>query len=62
MPRMQKSGDRGIGNTILDRKPRLVSLRQERKEKKFRDELSGETQKRLASKVSLPKFSWDEKK
>jgi len=62
MPRMQKSGDRGIGNTILDRKPRLVSLRQERDEKKIRDELSGETQKRQASKVSLPKFSWDEKK
>lgn len=59
MPRMQKSGDIGIGNTILDPKPRLVSLRQERKEQKIRDELNGEIQKQQASKVTLPKFSWD---
>jgi hypothetical protein len=56
---MQKSGDIGIGNTILDPKPRLVSLRQERKEQKIRDELNGEIQKQQASKVTLPKFSWD---
>ena len=62
MPRMQKSGDIGIGNTILDPRPRLVSLRQERKEQKLRDELNGEVQKRQAAKVTLPKFSWDEKK
>ena len=62
MPRMKKSGDIGIGNSMLDRKPRLVSLRQEREEKKIREELSGEAEKKQASKVSLPKFSWDEKK
>jgi hypothetical protein len=56
---MQKSGDIGIGNTILDPKPRLVSLRHERKEQKIRDELNGEIQKQQASKVTLPKFSWD---
>ena len=62
MPRMKKSGDIGIGNSMLDRKPRLVSLRQEREEKLMRDELSGKAEKQLVSKVSLPKFSWDEKK
>ena len=62
MRTFKKSGDRGIGNSILDPKPRLASLRQERKEQEIRDELSGEVQKRQASKVTLPKFSWDEKK
>jgi hypothetical protein len=47
------------GSSLADPKPRLVSFRQERKEKKTRDELSGETHKRELSKVSLPKFSWD---
>jgi hypothetical protein len=54
-----RNSDSGFGSSMADPKPRLVSLEQERKEKKIRDELSGETRKRELSKVSLPKFSWD---
>jgi hypothetical protein len=58
---MRKSGDIGIGNSMLDRKPRLVSLRQEREEKLMRDELNGESQKRELSKVTLPSIKWSSK-
>ena len=40
-------------------KPRLVSIRQDRKEKEMRDELSGEAEKKAIKSVTLPKFSWD---
>jgi hypothetical protein len=58
---MKKSGDIGIGNSMLDRKPRLVSLRQERDEKRMRDELNGESQRQKLSKVTLPSIKWGNK-
>lgn len=41
--------------------PRLVTIKQQRFDKKIRDELSGEREKNEKNKVSLPKFSWDKK-
>jgi hypothetical protein len=41
--------------------PRLVTLKYMRYAKKMREELSGETEKKARSSVTLPKFSWDKK-
>jgi hypothetical protein len=54
----QRASDIG-GLTYDSPKPRLVTLKQKRKEKALFEELTGETKKREMSKVSLPKFSWD---
>ena len=48
-------------HTYDSHKPRLATLRSQRFAKKIREELSGERQKREAAKISLPKFSWENK-
>ena len=56
-----KHGGDGVGRQPDAPPPRLVSARQERREKVIRDELSGEADKERKKKVTLPKFSWDKK-
>lgn len=59
MRRGYRSSDIGTSNRYADPKPRLVSIKQERREKEIRDELSGETEKKAVKSVTLPKFSWE---
>lgn len=59
MAQPRRNPDANSTNKYDAPKPRLVSLRQERHEKKVRDELSGDAHKREVSKITLPKFSWD---
>jgi len=62
MRRGYRGTDVGGTSRYLDPQPRLGTLKQIRKAKKVREELNGEAEKREISKVTLPKFSWDEKK
>lgn len=62
MRRGYRGTDVGGTSRYLDPQPRLGTLKQIRKAKKVREELNGEAEKREMSKVTLPKFSWDEKK
>lgn len=55
-----RHGGDSIGSANLDaRPPRLETLRRIRFEKKLKEDLYGETDRRAREKVSLPKFSWD---
>lgn len=57
-----RTGGDSIGSSNLDAPPpRLMTLRQIRKDKKLKDDLYGETDKIARAKVTLPKFSWDKK-
>ena len=58
---MARRNSDSMSNTYDSRKPQLTTLRDQRFAKRIREELSGETQKREAAKVSLPKFSWEKK-
>ncbi len=54
-----RRGD-GLGSCNLDAlPPRIISLRQERREKAIRDALSGAADRAKKDQVTLPKFSWD---
>jgi hypothetical protein len=57
----RRNSDHGSTNSYADLKPRLVSLGEQRRDKRLKDELYGEAQKKGMSKVSMPKFSWDKK-
>jgi len=50
-----------MGQRYDSPKPRLTTLRAIRKANRTREELSGETEKKARSSVTLPKFSWDKK-
>jgi len=62
MRRGYRGSEVGGTSRYLDPQPRLGTLKQIRKAKKVREELNGEAEKREMSKVTLFKFSWDEKK
>lgn len=59
MTKRFRGSDRNTTNRYADPKPRLVSIKQERKEQKMRDELNGEAEKKAIKSVTLPKFSWE---
>lgn len=59
MVKRSRRSDIATSNKYLDPKPRLVSPKQEQREKRIRDELSGETEKQAVKSVTLPKFSWE---
>ena len=58
---MARRNSDSMSNTYDSPNPKFTTMRAQRRAKKFRENLSGEAQKRETAKVSLPKFSWENK-